>query len=78
MGIDFNSESRYKQPFVPNVSLGHQRKKKIKIHHKEGIVCKEPGCVIRLSIYNAGKYCSLHEEKEKPKEKLSVGKLTNF
>ena len=26
-----------------------------------GRVCKEPGCLTRLSIYNNGKYCSSHE-----------------
>jgi len=26
-----------------------------------GRVCREPGCVTRLSIYNGGRYCSEHE-----------------
>jgi hypothetical protein len=26
-----------------------------------GRTCREPGCGTRLSIYNQGRYCSLHE-----------------
>jgi hypothetical protein len=27
----------------------------------KGRVCKEPGCETKLSIYNKGKYCYIHQ-----------------
>jgi hypothetical protein len=32
-----------------------------------GRTCTEPGCHTRLSIYNDGKYCSLHLPVEAPR-----------
>ncbi|HLI53662.1 MAG TPA: hypothetical protein VKU88_05005 [Acidimicrobiales bacterium] len=26
-----------------------------------GRTCRQPGCTTRLSVYNSGKYCYLHE-----------------
>ncbi|MGH9149529.1 MAG: hypothetical protein ACRD0F_04230 [Acidimicrobiales bacterium] len=33
----------------------------------EGRVCREPGCETRLSIYNNGTYCYLHEPMATPR-----------
>ena len=33
----------------------------------EGRTCHEPGCRTRLSIYNDGSYCSLHERMTAPR-----------
>jgi hypothetical protein len=32
-----------------------------------GRVCNEPGCGTRLSIYNDGRYCALHEPMVTPR-----------
>jgi hypothetical protein len=29
--------------------------------------CREPGCQTRLSVYNSGKYCYLHEPMSVPR-----------
>jgi hypothetical protein len=33
----------------------------------EGRTCREPGCDTRLSIYNNGKFCYLHEPMAVPR-----------
>ncbi len=33
----------------------------------KGRTCREPGCGTRLSIYNQGKYCYLHEPMAVPR-----------
>lgn len=33
----------------------------------DGRVCRESGCETRLSLYNPGKYCSLHEPMTVPR-----------
>lgn len=33
----------------------------------KGRVCDEVGCGTRLSVYNDGRYCSLHEPKASPR-----------
>lgn len=32
-----------------------------------GRVCKEPACGVRLSIYNNGKFCALHQPMQVPR-----------
>jgi hypothetical protein len=33
----------------------------------KGRTCREPGCETRLSMYNQGKYCFLHEPMSVPR-----------
>lgn len=33
----------------------------------QGRVCREDGCGTHLSLYNPGKYCSLHEPMQVPR-----------
>jgi hypothetical protein len=35
--------------------------------YAEGRVCKEPGCATKLSIYNKGKFCYIHEPIKVPR-----------
>jgi hypothetical protein len=34
---------------------------------KKGRTCQEPGCGTKLSIYNQGRFCSLHEPMAVPR-----------
>jgi len=38
------------------------------VRHKaaQGRVCAAPGCETRLSVYNLGRYCGVHEDREEP------------
>ena len=35
--------------------------------HKKDRTCREPGCGTKLSIYNSGKFCYLHEPMAVPR-----------
>lgn len=44
------------------VGVGRPSKK-----YAEGRVCKEQGCSTKLSIYNKGKFCYVHEPTKVPR-----------
>ena len=46
------------------ISSGSERPSR---RYRQGRVCQEPGCSTRLSIYNDGKHCALHEPMVTPR-----------
>ena len=58
---------------MPDTNVAHVGGRPISGHDrpsrsfKAGRVCQEPSCDTKLSIYNKGKYCYLHEPHAAPR-----------